>query len=149
MKVLDESGVKKIVKDYKTADKNINNTLDKVNIHLQKLSNRYNSVGFATYGISNAEGGLIIPIIPGISNCFIIEGTRKPFYAKIFAPEYNAVVRNDGSRDDLLNIAAIARSKNDKEYLIIASANKSQPVVIKPVIDYNNGEYIDYIEDPE
>lgn len=147
MKVLDESGVKKIVKNYKDADKKINNNISQLQYVLNRLINRYDSIGFATYGVSNAEGGLAIPLIDGISICFVIEGTDLPIYGKILPEQYTIFTRNQGSQDDLGKMVAITISPNGTKYLIISEASKSNNIVIKPVIKYNNGEYIDWSDD--
>lgn len=147
MKVLDESGVKKIVKNYKDADKKINNNIFQLQYVLNRLIDRYDSIGFATYGVSNAENGLAIPLIHGISVCFIIEGTDKPIYGKILPEQHCIITRNQGSQNDLRNMVAITTSPNGTKYLIISEANISNNIVIKPVIKYNNGEYIDWSDD--
>lgn len=147
MKVLDESGVKKIVKNYKDADKNINNNISQLENVLNRLIDRYDSIGFATYGVSNAENGLAIPLINGISVCFVIEGTDKPIYGKILPEDYSIIIRNQGSYDDLRNMVATTTSPDGTKYLIISQASTSNDIVIKPVIRYNNGEYIDWSDD--
>lgn len=147
MKVLDESGVKKIVKNYKDADKNINNNISQLQNVLNRLIDRYDSIGFATYGVSNAEGGLAIPLVNGISVCFVIEGTDKPIYGKIFPGQHVIITRNRGSQNDLRKMVAITTSPNGTKYLIISQASTSNDIVIKPVIRYNNGEYIDWSDD--
>ena len=147
MKVLDESGVKKIVKNYKDADKKIINNISQIQHVLNRLIDRYDSIGFATYGVSNAEGGLAIPLISGISVCFVIEGTDKPIYGKILPGQHVIITRNRGSQNDLRNMVAITTSPNGTKYLIISEASISNDIVIKPVIKYNNGEYIDWSDD--
>lgn len=147
MKVLDERGVKKIVKNYKDADKKINNNISQLQYVLNRLINRYDSIGFATYGVSNAEGGLAIPLIRGISVCFIIEGTDNPIYGKILPEQHVIITRNRGSQNNLGNMVAITTSPNGTKYLIISQASTSNDIVIKPVIRYNNGEYIDWYDD--
>lgn len=142
MKVLDESGVKKIVKDYKTADTNIKYNISELQTVIQRLTDRFNSIGFATYGVSNAEGGLAIPLKDGISVCFTIEGTNKPIYGKICIEDNIIIIRNQGSEDDLKNMVATTVGKNGINYLIISEATSSNDIVIKPIIRYNNGEYI-------
>lgn len=144
MKVLDESGVKKIVKDYKTADKSIKNNISELQIMLQRLTDRFDSIGFATYGVSNAEGGLAIPLMNGISVCFTIEGTNRPIYGKIQIERNIIVVRNKGSEDNLKNMVATTTSSDGTKYLIISQATFSTDIVIKPIIRYNNGEYISW-----
>lgn len=144
MKVLDESGVKKIVKNYKDADKNINSNITKIQNVLDKLTDRYDSVGFATYGVSNAEGGLAIPLIDDISVCFVIEGTYRPIYGKIFPGQHTIVTRNQRSQDDLRAMVATTTNPDGTKYLIISEATSSNDIVIKPIIRYNNGEYIDW-----
>ena len=147
MKVLDESGVKKIVKNYKDADNNIKNDISQLQYVLNRLIDRYDSIGFATYGVSNAENGLAIPLIDGISVCFVIEGTDKPIYGKIFPKDYRIIIRNKGSYIDLRDMVATTTSPNGTKYLIISEASTSNDIVIKPVIRYNNGEYIDWSDD--
>lgn len=142
MKVLDESGVKKIVNDYKTADTNIKHDIYELQTVIQRLTDRFNSIGFATYGVSNAEGGLAIPLKDGISVCFTIEGTNKPIYGKICIEDNVIIIRNQGSEDDLKNMVATTVGKNGINYLIISEATSSNDIVIKPIIRYNNGEYI-------
>lgn len=142
MKVLDESGVKKIVNDYKTADTNIKHDISELQTVIQRLTDRFNSIGFATYGVSNAEGGLAIPLKDGISVCFTIEGTNKPIYGKICIEDNIIIIRNQGSEDDLKNMVATTVGKNGINYLIISEATSSNDIVIKPIIRYNNGEYI-------
>lgn len=142
MKVLDENGVKKIVKNYKDADKNINSDITKIHDILNRLTDRYTSMGFATYGISNTEGGLAIPLKNGTSVCFTIEGTNRPIYGKICIENNVIIVRNQGSEDDLKNMVATTVGKNGINYLIISEAISSRDIVIKPIIRYNNGEYI-------
>ena len=78
MKVLDESGVKKIVKNYKDADKNINNNITQINSFLDYVKQTYDpttNYGFALYGLSNKEDSLIIPITDDQHVCFTVEGT--------------------------------------------------------------------------
>lgn len=147
MKVLDERGVKKIVKNYKDADKNINNDISQLQNVLNRLIDRYDSIGFATYGVSNAEGGLAIPLIDGISVCFVIEGTDKPIYGKILPGQHVIVIRNQRSQDYLRKMVATTTSLNGTKYLIISQASSSNDIVIKPIIRYNNGEYIDWSDD--
>ena len=147
MKVLDESGVKKIVKNYKDADKNIKNSITQLQSVLNRLIDRYDSIGFATYGVSNAEGGLAIPLIDGISVCFVIEGTDRPIYGKIFPEQHVIVIRNQRSQDYLRTMVATTTSPNGTKYLIISEASGSSDIVIKPIIRYNNGDYIDWSDD--
>lgn len=142
MKVLDESGVKKIVKDYKTADTNIKNSISELQTIIQRLTDRFDSIGFATYGVSNAECGLVIPLIHNISVCFTIEGTNRPIYGKICIEDNVIIVRNQGSEDDLKNMVATTVRKDGINCLIISEAISSNDIVIKPIIRYNNGEYI-------
>lgn len=142
MKVLDESGVKKIVDDYKTADTNIKHDISELQTVMLRLIDRFNSIGFATYGVSNAGSGLAISLKDGISVCFTIEGTNKPIYGKICIEDHTIIIRNQGSEDDLKNMVATTVGKNGINYLIISEATYSNDIVIKPIIRYNNGEYI-------
>ena len=148
MKVLDESGVKKIVKNYKDADKTImsnintmNNTLNGISIVFQAMLNRYNSIGFATYGVSNEESGLIIPINGGQSNCYIIEGTAASFYCKIIIDANAAVVRTDNSAQTVETLVETIEDDQHNKFLIVAQANVTEPVVIKPIIDKSVEQY--------
>ena len=85
MKVLDESGVKKIVKNYKDADKNIKNSIAQINSFLNYVRRTYDPTdyGFALYGLSNKEDSLIIPI-DETHLCFTVEGTESPILGKIY-----------------------------------------------------------------
>lgn len=148
MKVLDESGVKKIVKDYKTADKTIMSNINTINNKLNGISaifyamlNRYNTIGFATYGVSNEESGLIIPIDGGQSNCYIIEGTITPFYCKIIIDANVAVVRTDNSAQTVKTLVETIEDDEHNKFLIVAQANVTEPVVIKPIIDKSGEQY--------
>lgn len=141
MKVLDESGVKKIVKDYKTADANIKNRITQIDSFLNYVKRTYNPAdcGFALYGLSNKENSLIIPI-DGTHLCFTVEGTESPILGKIYAGMGCAVFVNDLSKGAMVDKFATFNDTNGELYLIIEQDSKN-PVLIKPVINVN-GNYL-------
>lgn len=151
MKVLDESGVKKIVNDYKTADDNIISTTNKIsnalnngNSRFRKLTTRVSALGFATYGASNYNEGLVIPIDADSPNCFIIEGTGDFTYGKIYIERNTIIVRTNSSKASMDNLVAITKNSRGDKYLIVAEGRYSEPVVIKPILDSINEIYINY-----
>lgn len=159
MKVLDESGVKKIVKDYKTADKTINsniniinNILNGVSSELQAMFNRYNYFGFAIHGVSNEESGLIIPIDDGQPISYIIEGIHSLFYCKVNVDSNFAFVRTKYSEQTAETLIETIEDDDKNRFLIVAQADVTEPVVIKPIIDklsetyYFNYSQYDIIE---
>lgn len=143
MKVLDESGVKKIVKNYKDADKNINNNITQINSFLDYVKQTYDpttNYGFALYGLSNKEDSLIIPITDDQHVCFTVEGTQSPILGKIYVNIKTAVFVNRLSVDVMVDKIATFHDSNGQFSLIIEQ-NPKDPVLIKPVIN-SNGNYL-------
>ena len=141
MKVLDESGVKKIVNDYKTADKNIKNSITHINSFLSYVRRTYDPTegGFALYGLSNKEDSLIIPI-DETHLCFTVEGTESPILGKIYAGIRCAVFVNGFSKSTMVDKFATFKNRRGQLCLIIEQDSKN-PVLIKPVINVN-GTYL-------
>lgn len=141
MKVLDESGVKKIVKDYKTADTNIKNNITQINSFLDHVEQTYDPTdcGFALYGLSNKEDSLIIPI-DETHLCFTVEGTESPILGKIYAGMMCAVFVNGLSKAVMVDKFATFHDVNGQLCLIIEQDSEN-PVLIKPVINVN-GTYL-------
>ena len=141
MKVLDESGVKKIVKNYKDADKNIKNSIAQINSFLNHVKRTYDPTdrGFALYGLSNKENSLIIPI-DKTHLCFTVEGTQSPILGKIYAGIRCAVFVNGFSKSTMADKFATFKDTNGQLCLIIEQDSEN-PVLIKPVINVN-GTYL-------
>ena len=143
MKVLDESGVKKIVKNYKDADKNINSNITQINSFLDYVKQTYDpttNYGFALYGLSNKEDSLIIPINDDQHTCFTVEGTQNPILGKIYVNLNTAVFVNRLSLNSMADKFATFHDINGQFNLIIEQDYKN-PVLIKPVIN-SNGNYL-------
>lgn len=141
MKVLDENGVKKIVKNYKDADKNIKNSITQINSFLNYVRRTYDPTdyGFALYGLSNKEDSLIIPI-DETHLCFTVEGTQSPILGKIYAGIGCAVFVNGFSKSVMTDKFATFKNRNGQLCLIIEQDSEN-PVLIKPVINVN-GTYL-------
>lgn len=141
MKVLDESGVKKIVKNYKDADNNIKNSITQINSFLNYVRRTYNPTdcGFALYGLSNKEDSLIIPI-DETHLCFTVEGTQSPILGKIYAGIRCAVFVNGLSKSVMADKFATFKDMTGQLCLIIEQDSEN-PVLIKPVINVN-GTYL-------
>ena len=141
MKVLDENGVKKIVKNYKDADNNIKNSITQINSFLNYVRRTYDPTdcGFALYGLSNKEDSLIIPI-DETHLCFTVEGTQSPILGKIYAGIMCAVFVNGFSKNTMVDKFATFKDTNGQLCLIIEQDSEN-PVLIKPVINVN-GTYL-------
>lgn len=141
MKVLDESGVKKIVKNYKDADNNIKNSITQINSFLSYVRRTYDPTecGFALYGVSNKEDSLIIPI-DETHLCFTVEGTQSPILGKIYAGIMCAVFVNGFSKNIMVDKFATFKNRRGQLCLIIEQDSEN-PVLIKPVININ-GTYL-------